>query len=321
MPEIVTYGTIFDGANHEGSDSSPLQSTEYQDLETVEMHQPIDAVLIPTYERPEFLAITLDLLSKARGIDQCDIYLSIDDHPWQHPHPDIVTVAKSSGLPVKIIQQPPSPYRGNSQNVLRMLMSLATRGYRYIFYVEEDVFVARDFFDWHKKIHESGNFFASIAVRNQNEGAPAIEPNPELAYVSTTDYSALGVCFPSSSISWISPHVREEYFSAMADYVVRKFPNSRFSSTWSEQDGLIRRIIEANNLVVVWPAVPRAFHAGYYGYNRGGCPPALSLGDRIADLRRIMFDGDELNRRSPLYKDIIPCSLDGYFVQRPRIIQ
>jgi hypothetical protein len=52
---------------------------------------------------------------------------------------------------------------------------------------------------------------------------------------------------------------------------------------------LIRRIIQQNNYQVIYPDVPRAFHAGYYGKSRGQKPKG-TLEERIKQVKQTAFD-------------------------------
>lgn len=270
-----------------------------------------DAIVIPCYDRAEMLAVCIEYLNRCDEYRDLVKVFALDEHLGRKRHSSIdEMLGVIDGQPKAVVLLNENSYHGNSYNVLTALMFAKYFG-RFIFYVEEDVMVAKDFFRWHYAVHAREELFCSVAVQNQNSHVTA-PPDPSLYYISQTDYSALGVCFPSASLDLLEPHVTPEYFSNMIGYIRNRFPNSRFGMQFSEQDGLIRRIIEADQLRVAWPCVPRAFHLAWYGYNRDGRRPLGLLADRIAQVKAIMFDKEEIDKRSGFYKDIIPCSLDGY---------
>lgn len=267
-------------------------------------------VLVPCYQRAELLAICLEQIRKA---DDCPerIVCVIDDHAGVPPHKDVLQVVKEIGGNFWRIK--PHRYRKNSFAVLTALQSAHDDGADWIYYIEEDVFIGKDFFRWHLAVHADGNYFASVACKN-NCNTRAIEPltDPAAYYTSRFDYSALGVCLPRRSIPAITEHARPEYFSDMTGYVSKTFPRSTLNNGFSEQDGLIRRVVEAGGHRVAWPYVPRAFHIGWYGSNRNGRHIVGNLEERIRQVRATMQNGVLLNQWSHSHKDIEPVSLDGH---------
>ena len=66
---------------------------------------------------------------------------------------------------------------------------------RFVFMIEEDVMVARDYFRWHREIHAAaGRLFCSVASTNHNRQT-TISPDFEGYYLSTGDYSPIGTCY------------------------------------------------------------------------------------------------------------------------------
>jgi hypothetical protein len=233
-----------------------------------------DVVLIPCWRRPEFLWHCLENLTQADGIEQLQVIFRPD-----HGHdPAILEVISefAARLADSEVDVPPRcPYRRTKQsaNVLTGYLLAAARARAYVFMIEEDIIVARDFFRWHYAVQAAEpELFCSLSTRNTNRVVPAND-DPRLYYRTTLDYCSLGVCFERSVITQlIAPHVRREYFQDPSAYCARHFPSSQVGAGYVEQDGLIRRVQEAQGerRPIAYPYRPRAYHAGFIGYHRAG---------------------------------------------------
>ena len=246
-----------------------------------------DVVLLPCWRRPEFLWHCLDNLTRAEGIGAVHVLF----RPDTGFSPDNLDVIRSFAdrLPSYEIHLPvPCPFRRTKQsaNLLLGYLRAAAEANRYVFLVEEDIMVARDFLRWHRAVHATaGPLFCSIGVKNPNR---AVNPPDELEgyYLSSGDFCSTGVCFDKRVLqTMIAPHVNMAYLRRPKKYIRRHFPASAVGLGFVEQDGLIRRIQEQARQPIAYPCVPRAFHAGYYGYNRpGGLEgPIQERVNRLAD--------------------------------------
>jgi hypothetical protein len=273
-----------------------------------------DVIVIPTFQRPDFLFVCLDCISKCPEVERLTLHVSVDSHVRKKFDSEIVRVIERfAQLRPQTFIQPPTSCWGNSRNVLLGLQRALEEEPQFVFYVEEDVFVGADFFRWHNEIHRQDTIFCSVASKNPHlPPALEVELGPEEYYVRPTDYAGIGVCFPRRAVEHVVEHATPRYFEDLRGYLKRVFPHSRYGSNWVEQDGLIRRLLEESSLGVAWSGVPRAYHAGFYGYNRPGRPLVGSLDDRIRALQLIMANGEKMNARSHRYKDIEPCNLSGY---------
>ena len=230
-----------------------------------------DVLVIPCWRRPEFLWHCLDNLRRAEGIGDLHV-LFRPDHGHDPRIHDVIDEFGPQLGSYEIDVPARCPYRRGKQsaNVLGGYLRAASRSRRYVFMVEEDVMVARDFLRWHYAVQAAQpQLFCSIAARNTNRAVPQTA-DPEAYYVTTLDYCSLGVCFERSVIvRRIAPHVRREYFEDPGGYCQRHFAGSRVGAGHVEQDGLIRRIQEEHGTrrPIAYPFRPRAFHAGYFGYH------------------------------------------------------
>jgi hypothetical protein len=272
-----------------------------------------DIVLLPCWRRPEFLWHCLDNLTQAEGSSDLHVVF----RPDTGHSPEILEVVRafSDRLPSFEISFPtPAPYRRTKQsaNVLLGYLRAAAMARRFVFLIEEDIMVARDFFRWHREAHAAaGELFCSIATTNTNI---ELEFTDELDgyYLSSGDYCSIGVCFDRKVLrELIAPHVRMSYFRRPKSYIRRHFPISTIGLGFVEQDGLIRRIQERSSYPIAWPCVPRAFHSGFYGYNRPGGMMG-SLQERVQILGHTIYDAQAMRAaavRPEFVDNTLPCNL------------
>jgi hypothetical protein len=275
-----------------------------------------DVVLIPCWRRPEFLWHCLENLTRAEGIEQLQVIFRPD-----HGHDPAIleVIGEFSGrLAHSAVEVPPRcPYRRTKQssNILTGYLLAAARTRAFVFMIEEDIMVARDFFRWHYAVQAAEpRLFCSLSTRNTNRAVPASD-DPHLYYRTTLDYCSLGVCFARSVISeLIAPHVRREYFRDPSAYCARHFPSSQVGAGYVEQDGLIRRVQEAQGErhPIAYPYRPRAYHAGFIGYHRAGRLEG-SLPERIRQVGSIIYNSQSMRQaiENPEHiADSIPVPLD-----------
>lgn len=279
-----------------------------------------DIVLITSFNRDDFLSVMLDYILKA---DKCDehVYLFSLEKNYNK---NIDGVIDRFPLEKIVRKNPMHPYRGNSLNTLegyKYALSLVSKyNSNLIYLIEDDIFIGKDFFSFHSLVQSKFDSFSVSAVKNQNlKHHPEIVKDPELIYsikepnavYKFPQYQSLGVSWKPENIRKVVSHGIEEYYRDMRKYVLKYFPNSRYNNIWVDQDGLIDRIMEVNNYQVIFPYVPRAYHAGFYGCYRRGTPLVGQLEQRVERLKTMTQD--EMNAQAiPQYKDIEKCNLGGY---------
>jgi hypothetical protein len=256
---------------------------------------PRDIVLVPCWQRPEMLWHCIDNLCKADGVQSMHVIFRPDSG---YDGDNIAVIHEhAKRLPSYEIQPAPHcPYRRTklSANILLGYMQAAALARRYVYLVEEDIMVGRDFFRWHAAVHsQREGLFCSIAVRNHNRQVDTPD-DPDCYYLTSGDYCSWGVCFDRNVITGlIAPHVNLEYLSHPKRYLRRHFVDSRVSLGYVEQASLVRRIQEICARPIAYPATPRAFHAGFYGRNRpGGISGALS--ERVQRLDTMIYDSSAM---------------------------
>lgn len=230
----------------------------------------MDTLLIPCWRRPEFLHHCLSNLVATGELDSVHVIFKPDTghsretiemiERWE---PKLPSWEIASALPARNRQTK------QSLNVLSGYLYAASLSNGLVFMVEEDIMVGRDFFRFHRALHyaEPG-LFCSLSPRNHNRTIPAITRS-DAYYLSHGDFCSWGTCFRREVIlEMIAPHVNEEYLARPQSYCAATWPDSIVNRGHIEQDGLIRRIQDASDRPTAYPHVPRAFHAGWYGYNR-----------------------------------------------------
>ena len=251
-----------------------------------------DVLLIPCWRRAEFLWHCLDNLSRADGIEGLHLLFRADTG-YDRANREVIEEFAPKFGSYEINQPVVCPYRSTKQsaNVLGGYLIAAARARRYVFMVEEDVMVARDFFRWHYAVQAAQpRLFCSIGVRNHNREVPD-SADPQTYYLTTQDYCSWGVCFERSIIEQlIAPHVRREYFQDPGRYCAGKFAGSSIGAGYVEQDGLIRRIQEASGQAhpIAYPYRPRGYHAGFVGYHRRGSISG-NLRARIGEVGEVIY--------------------------------
>lgn len=273
----------------------------------------MNVVLVPAYRRPEFLWHCIQNIKLARGADQMHYIFRFDygfdpdnqrvikDFPFSHE------IAATNKVPYQLAKQ--------SYSLLTGYQIAASQTDGLVFMIEEDVMIARDFFEWHLLVQDLiPDNFCSIAVANPNR-TMVDTGRPEEFYLATGDYCSLGVCFRRQTLmEHVFPAVNTRYYLNPVDYCARNFPGSPIGHAFAEQDGLIRRIqIQLGHVAqTVWPWTPRAYHAGYYGKNRGAGPRGL-LAQRIANLTDIIYSDEAMRtfaKHPEWYADSRPINLN-----------
>jgi len=195
-------------------------------------------------------------------------------------------------------------FHGNSYNVLSGIRDALKLGGDVIHVVEDDIMVSLGYFAYHEAAHEAApDAFAVSACKNQNLAG---EP-PAVAYRHAS-YQSLGVSFRPDVAERIVQHEKPLYYGDMVNYCRRVFPGSIIPPGHAEQDGLINRIREQGVGSTVYAAQPRAFHAGFYGYNRTGTKLSGSIERRSEKI--LSMTTDEMNAKAGLMKDHEVIDLD-----------
>lgn len=277
-----------------------------------------DLVLVPTFGRPEYLALCLEYLAAADGATEKHVMISHDRHVHDAAavtkelmEAEIVAEAyRLSGkfASLQFAVRPAHRFVGNPCNFLELYkFAFQQEDVRYIYLVEDDVIVNKDFFRWHEAVQARGDYFCTVGwhcVRN-----PLVKPGTDpLAYIeSTRDFSSIGVCWRREKLAPFVKHATPDFYGNMGNYLGRNFPGSPIpAGQWTEQAGVVTRLLhETRDRWVAWPVSRRCSHVGVSGYHRpNGHRFAGLIGDRIEELRKAITS-DRITKMSHDFTDDI----------------
>lgn len=273
--------------------------------------------LIPAWRRPEMLWHCLQNVRLATGAEEYFYLFRFD----QDHDPDLHKVVKDFPFRHAIAITPRTKYQlaKQSYSLLTGMQAAADMctpgGDCIVVMIEEDVMVGRDFFRWHRAIHDAHpTLFAAVASANPNRRVVDTGEAGDY-YRSSGDYCGIGVSWSAGVVrGFIAPHMATRYFNDPIRYCAETWPKSPFGKSYAEQDGLIRRIQWkcGADKPIAWPYVPKCYHAGFYGKNRGSGPMG-DLGDRIRRISEIIYSEEGMRtfaKHPEWFEDSRPINLD-----------
>lgn len=270
----------------------------------------MNTVIIPCYQRPEMLYYCLEQIKKAEGAEE-NFYLFQIDVGFDRaliPIIDLFPFVKEK----RFTNRTPYKLTKQSYSLLNAYLYAAEISSNLVYLIEEDIMIASDFFRYHEAVQKKNDVFASLSTTNNNRSIEDAGGENEY-YFSSGDYCSLGVCMKKEIIkNFITPHYNTVYFYKPIEYIRAKFPPSAIGDSFAEQDGLIRRIQMEWGLPTVYPYVPRAFHAGFYGKNRGKIKN-MDAKNKIKYVGEIIFSDQKMKDnaiRPEYYMDSKPINLD-----------
>lgn len=267
-----------------------------------------EIVIVPAWRRPEFLKAALTRLLVADD-GRPEYWICLDRGYLATLMPVTTWFKKQLGHRVRVGQRTHN-YKGNSFNVLMSYRDALAEGAGLIHLVEEDILVGADYFDFHRRAHDLvPDAFSVSACRNQQFMAGHEPPDDDTAVWRHAAYQSLGVSFKAERLKAIIPHAKRAYFMQPVAYCQRYFPHTAINPNNAEQDGLLHRLSENAGLSSAYPAVPRAYHAGFVGYHRKGRLPSGGVDMRAE--RILAMSAQDLNERATSYPDHTTIPLDG----------
>lgn len=278
-----------------------------------------DLVLVPTFARPEYLALCLEHLAAADGGKEKHVWISHDKHIIERlPNVerelaytcDVVKKFEGAFAELKFNVRTPHPYIGNPCNFLELYKAAFNEpDVRFVYLVEDDVIVNQDFFRWHEAVQARGDYFCTVGwhcVRN-----PLVRPgsDPHAYIESTRDFSSIGICWKKEKLEPLVRHARPEYYRDMRNYLARAFAGNLIpAGQWTEQAGVITRLLHQEPWRwVAWPQSRRVSHVGVSGYHRpNGHRFAGEIEDRIKQLRAAILSDKIVGMSKDFADDIEP---------------
>ena len=272
-------------------------------------------VLIPAYRRPEFLYLCLLMIRQAEHWQDYKYRVCLDQgFDWLCR--DVIKWAIAEGMDIDEQQTNYTGYTMGKQsyNVMHNLVKAASDTAEYVYMIEDDIMVSNQFFNWHRAAHATDEDVCCYIASANNNTKFNTTYDREAYYVGVkADYQGLGISYKKDFIlNHIAPHDKREYYQHPINYCKRHFADSFIGNAFAEQDGLIRRVMERNDLRAMFPHVPQCYHAGYYGKNRGRYPAKMTLQDKIDTVSKIIFSDEAMKHsveHQEWYEDSKPISL------------
>lgn len=275
-------------------------------------------MIITAYQRPDFLHATLARLKAADDPD-VQYWICLDRR-----HSGEVSGVASRFITALAkrarVQTPPHhAYRGNSFNTLTAYRRAVESGADLIHLVEEDVFVGVDYFTAHRAAHAlCPDVFAVSLCRNQLFLA-GHDPEPDDEAVwQHPGYQSIGVSFRPARLAAAMVHAVPAYFANPIGYCRDAFPATTIPVGNAEQDGLLGRVAEAHSWQTAYTAVPRAYHAGFYGAHRNGQRLSGTVEQRSRQL--LAMGAHELNAHAHSFPDHTTVALDAVRAPLSKVI-
>jgi len=237
----------------------------------------MNVCVIPAFNRPEYLFVTINLLINCKGakdifyVFALDVGYSKKCEELIHKHME--------GFEYKILYNNGYKYGASKQsfNLLESYRYACEIADKYVFLVEDDIFCGYTFFDTLIKIHEKEpDLFCAIGSKLHNYdyiSKDKKQTGNKTTYQTSKDsvYQSWGVCFRKEVLQkYVLPHANPQFYSNPSKYCMLHFPNHFLKGSFTEQDGLIRRCCDTSPLRIGYPDYPRCYHAGIWSYHRIG---------------------------------------------------
>lgn len=277
-------------------------------------------VIIPVYNRPEFLQVCLNYIQAADGYEDNYYFFAFDAGSHEDNYDIVKDFEKKNALipvffPIFSRELTRRYSRSNSYNILDAYRTgyriAKNNGLNYIHMIEDDIFIAKDYFYFAAEVWKRNpDIFCLSSCLNQNlkQELPFL---PDTVY-PYSNYQSLAVSFSLSSLAKIIPHANEMFYENPVEYIRAVIPKRiNTTSAMSEQDGLISELIANFGWTMLYPCVPRATHRGWVSYHRKGTMPKFGTFDEKVEFIRTRT-AKECNRLSHDYKDYIEIDFNGY---------
>jgi len=238
-------------------------------------------VVMPVCRRPEFLALSLEKLELAGGLD-------LDVRIYADTGTDLESVSfvRDQYFPsAMIFQAKPHPKAPSGTfNILNSIAAGYHAGGDLIYHVEEDVMVRSGFFAFHEAQH-------SLFANRESRILATCGRQVKYFMDNFGDlYSNPGSCLSRRLVEALIPHLCSAYYADQEGYL-----NANFEP-WPEMskldDGLIRRVIRQLDGRVVSANPGVCAHQGFRYYDKLSIyrNEETVIEARISRLRRILAD-------------------------------
>lgn len=214
-----------------------------------------EVVVMPSFARPEMLALALQRISEA---DSPPVDVRIYQDTSTEDRLKEVIFVRDKYLPRAVIYhlEPHVEVISGCYNILKSIQAGYDFGSDLIWLIEEDVMVKPRFFNWGREQIVTGQYLAACGRKDRR----FYNLYPDL-------YTNPGSLLSRRLVEQLISHINSDYFSRLRGYLDEKLPPN-----WDEQshldDGLVRRVIRQMGGKVVYPETPVCAHQGFRAYNK-----------------------------------------------------
>lgn len=229
-----------------------------------------DVCIIPTHERPEFLWLTLEKIGAASNIENIEFWVCEDIHgekPEKLQKEILQTINYFESLGVKHFQTRHDNH-GSSYNVLTSFGRACDTTAEFIFFIEDDVRITKDFFRFCQAAQEQFKPFfvaGNCSLQHANQDASGV-------MLSDTWAPTFSMCFERTKLKGML--------------------NSDYSSygilPTREWDNYLLRHMQETNQFAACASLRRGYHFGFHSYHAGKSNLTGDLENRISQTREVL---------------------------------
>jgi hypothetical protein len=281
-----------------------------------------DIVIIPAFNRPEYLYHTLKLIKKADLHDTLKYLLAVD-YGYSQKCIEVINELMA-GYDFEIMYNNGSRFNEMKQsyNILSAYNKAANEAKQHVFLIEDDIFIGKSFFKTHYDIQaKHPDLFCSIVskLHNYDYITPGKSQTLDPFTCQTSNdsaYQSWGVCFNKGILlKYVLPHAfingtPSLYFHNSRRYMQTNFPTHFLGTNYTEQDGLIRRIRDNSQIHIGYPDYPRCYHAGIWSYHRlGEKVNGWTFQKKVDFITETCFNHDKMQKYNE-YNDVFIADLE-----------
>jgi hypothetical protein len=245
-----------------------------------------DVVIVTAMDRDELLCLCLEAIRREDETIPAEVF-SDRDH-WSG---DAQKVCLKFGA--LAVQRWNHSFYGNSWNLMKACEYIleSCPAAEVVHLIEDDTIIHKGYLSWARQQLSTGRF-AAVCGRI---GSGHIE----------NWYESPCASWNAECLRHALTHIVPGYFSPSREEMQRvldeeMFPNSKYKRGGAEQDGFFLRCIEHHGWKTLFPPVPLATHAGWWGYNSppGRERPTGTFQERVAQCRAMLTNRE---RRKELF--------------------
>lgn len=231
-----------------------------------------DICIIPTHERPEFLWLTLEKIGEATDRENIVFWVCEDIHSKKSEQlqRDILAAidyGRKLSLDIRHCQVMHDSH-GSSYNVLTSFRKACETAAEFIFFIEDDVRITKDFFRFCYAAQEKFDPFFVTG----NCAPNVVSQVAKSVFLSDTWVQTFAMCFQRTKLKQMLKPGFEDYGVAPT----------------SEWDNYLLRYTQETGQFGVCACLQRGYHFGFHSYHAGKSMLTGDLTERVSQTRAIL---------------------------------